>query len=135
MKKIVILLCALFALSSVFLFASCSEPEESESETMRTATCTVTWLNADGSEGNNTAAGTYGAWFDDDGNTTSFQSGYPYVYIESNELFSWTCGCHPNNSQSAYPCTVVMQFRHTPTAGAVNVKVSFEISNGGGGWW
>ena len=49
MKKFVILLCALFALSSVFLIVSCSEPEESESETVRTATCTVTWLNADGS--------------------------------------------------------------------------------------
>ena len=106
-----------------------------QASTLTQATLDLVPLNADGREGNNTAAGTYGAWFDDDGNTTSFQSGYPYVYIESNELFSWTCGCHPNNSQSAYPCTVVMQFRHTPTAGAVNVKVSFEISNGGGGWW
>ena len=106
-----------------------------QAATLTQATLDLVPLNADGSEGNNTAAGAYGAWFDDDGNTTSFQSGYPYVYIESNELFSWACGCHPNNSRSADPCTVVMQYRHTPTAGAVNVKVSFEISNGGGGWW
>lgn len=99
------------------------------------ATLDLVPLNADGSEGNNTAAGTFGAWFDDEGNTTNFQSGFPYVYIESDELFSWACGCHPTNSQSADPCTAVMQYRHTPTAGAVNVKVTFEIKSGGGWWW
>ena len=92
-------------------------------------------LNADGTEGNNTAAGTYGAWFDDDGNTTSFQTGFPYVYLESDDLYTWACGCHPQNSQSADPCTVTMQFQHLKTAGAVNVKVTFEIKSGGGWWW
>lgn len=96
------------------------------------ATLALVPLNADGSEGSNTAAGTYGAWFDDDGNTTNFNSGYPYVYLESNDLFSWHCGCHPNNSWSCDDCTVTMQYRHAATASAVNVRVSFSIQ---GGWW
>jgi hypothetical protein len=96
------------------------------------ATLALVPLNADGSEGSNTAAGTYGAWFDDDGNTTNFNSGYPYVYLESNDLFSWHCGCHPNNSWSCDDCTVTMQYRHAATASAVNGRVRFSIQ---GGWW
>jgi hypothetical protein len=97
---------------------------------------TLVPLNADGSEGDNTAAGTYGAWFDSDGNTTSFQAGFPFIYLESNDLYTWNCGCHPNN---AYACTaspLTMQYRFSGTNAAlngkaVNVAVTFTIE----GWW
>lgn len=97
-------------------------------------------LNADGSEGNNTAAGTYGAWFDSDGNTTNFNSGSPFIYLESNDLYTWSCGCHP---WYAYACTaspLTMQYRFTSTNAAingraVNVQVVFTIESGGGWWW
>ena len=59
--------------------------------------------------------------------------GYPYVFIESDQLFSWACGCHPENSWDAEPCTVTMQYRHDATSSAVNVKVNFEIESSG--WW
>lgn len=93
-------------------------------------------LNSDGSEGTNTAAGTYGAWFDDEGNTTNFNSGFPYVYLESDDLFTWACGCHPYNSQSGEVHPVTMQYRYAGKDGkgkAVNVAVTFTLS--GGGWW
>ncbi len=97
---------------------------------------TLVPLNADGSEGDNTAAGAYGAWFDSDGNTTSFQAGFPFIYLESNDLYTWNCGCHPNN---AYACTaspLTMQYRFSGTNAAlngkaVNVAVTFTIE----GWW
>lgn len=104
-----------------------------EAAALNASTLALVPLDADGSEGSNTAAGTYGAWFDDEGNTTNFNSGYPYVYIESDDLFTWACGCHPSNSYSAEPCTVRMQYRHLATGTAVNVKVNFELESGG--WW
>ena len=104
--------------------------------TLSTSTLDLVPLNADGSEGTNTAAKTYGAWFDDEGNTTNFNSGFPYVYLESDDLFSWACGCHPYNSQSGEVHPVVMQYRYAAPDGqgkAVNVAVTFTLT--GGGWW
>lgn len=80
-------------------------------------------LNADGSEGTNTAAGTYGAWFDDNGTQ---QWSYAHVYIESNNLYSWSYGCHPDNCNARDSHTVTMQYRRGNKA--VNVKVVFFIS-------
>ncbi|MCR5820887.1 MAG: CotH kinase family protein [Bacteroidaceae bacterium] len=109
-----------------------------DASALNSSTLTLVPLNADGSEGNNTANGSYGAWFDNDGNTTNFSGGYPYVYLESDDLFSWSCGCHPTNSSSGNDCTVTMQYRHAATASAVNVRVTFSIdteSGGGWPWW
>lgn len=100
---------------------------------LKSSTLDLVPLDANGAEGSNTAAKTYGAWFDDEGNTTNYSSGYPYVFIESDQLFSWACGCHPENSWDAEPCTVTMQYRHDATSSAVNVKVNFEIESSG--WW
>ena len=80
-------------------------------------------LNADGSEGNNTAAGTYGAWFDDEGNTAPWAQGH--VYIESNSLYSWSYGCHPNKCWYGETHTVTMQYRLKNKA--VNVVVTFYV--------
>ena len=80
-------------------------------------------LNSDGEEGNNTAAQTYGAWFDSYGDTAPWASGH--VYIESNSLYSWSFGCHPDNCESGHAHTVTMQYRLGNKA--VNVKVTFYI--------
>ena len=80
-------------------------------------------LNTDGTEGNNTAAGTYGAWFDTDGDTGPWGSGH--VYIESNNMYSWSYGCHPDNCQKGHTHTVTMQFRRGSQA--VNVVVTFTV--------
>jgi hypothetical protein len=65
-------------------------------------------LDADGDEGTNTAAGTYGAWFGNNGNTTEWAFGH--VYVESNDLFVWNYGCHPNNCWPGDSHTVRMRF-------------------------
>lgn len=107
------------------------------SSTLSSSTLKLVPLNADGSEGTNTAAGTYGAWFDSDGNTVSY-SGDSHVFIESNDLFTWSCGCHPYNCASGDVHTVTMQYRYGASDGtvkAVNVAVTFTMTGGGGGWW
>lgn len=80
-------------------------------------------LNADGSEGKNTAAGTFGAWFDDKG-TQEWGSG-AHIYIESNDLYIWGYGCHPDNCGKNHTHIVTMQYRRGSKA--VNVKVTFTL--------
>lgn len=101
--------------------------------TLSAATLELVPLDADGQEGSNTAAGKYGAWFDADGNTTDFNSGDPHVYLESNDLFSWSCGCHPYNCYGDDVHTVRMQYRHAASKQAVNVAVTFTVVSDG--WW
>ena len=81
-------------------------------------------LNADGSEGTNTAAKTYGAWFDAEGDTGAWAAGH--VYIESDSLYSWAFGCHPDNCWYDETHTVTMQYRRG--AKAVNVVVTFHVN-------
>lgn len=80
-------------------------------------------LNADGTVGSNTAAGRYGAWFDAQGNTNPWSSGH--VYIESDELYSWKYGCHPDNCFSGEKHTVRMQYRRGDWS--VTVVVEFDM--------
>lgn len=82
-------------------------------------------LDADGQEGWNTAAGTYGAWFDADGNTASYQWSDVHVFIESNELYSWKYGCHPTKCHSGDTHTVSMQYQRGSKS--VDVVVAFTI--------
>lgn len=81
-------------------------------------------LNTDGSEGNNTAAGAYGAWFDEDGDTGAWAIGH--VYIESDDLYLWAYGCHQEHCWYGEQHTVTMQYRRG--AKAVNVIVTFNIN-------
>lgn len=81
-------------------------------------------LNADGTEGGNTAAKVYGAWFDSDGNTVLW-GGDTQVYIESDDLYSWAFGCHPYNGYYGESIEVTMQYRRGRKA--VNVVVKFKI--------
>lgn len=83
-------------------------------------------LNADGAEGRNTAAKQYGAWFDVSGNTVDW-SGDARVYIESDNLYTWSYGCHPDNTSIGNEYTVTMQYRRG--AKAVNVVVRLIINN------
>ncbi|MBQ2199843.1 MAG: DUF4859 domain-containing protein, partial [Bacteroidaceae bacterium] len=85
-------------------------------------------LNSDGSEGNNTAAGTYGAWFDEYGDTNSWGRGH--VYIESNNLYIWNYGCHPNNCSpwdGNHTVTMQYQYNDSGTLKLVNIVVTFHI--------
>ena len=82
-------------------------------------------LNADGYEGSNTAAGTYGAWFDADGNTADYSWGNVHVYIEANNLYSWAYGCHPDNCAEGDTHVVTMQYQRGEKT--VNVVVTFSI--------
>ncbi|MBR1668250.1 MAG: CotH kinase family protein [Bacteroidaceae bacterium] len=82
-------------------------------------------LDEDGSVGWNTAAGRYGAWFDDDGDTADYGWGDVHVYIESNELYSWRYGCHPYNCQQGDVHTVTMQYQRGNKT--VDVIVTFTI--------
>jgi hypothetical protein len=80
-------------------------------------------LNIDGSIGNNTAAKRYGAWFDKQGSTNGWNVGH--VYIESDDLYSWAYGCHPDNCGSGDTHTVRMQYQRGNKT--VNVIVTFTI--------
>ena len=82
-------------------------------------------LNADGSVGQNTAAGRYGAWFDAKGNTAEFNWGNVHAYIESNDLYSWAYGCHPHNCRKGDAHTVQMQYQRGSKT--VDVMVTFTI--------
>ncbi|MBQ6964210.1 MAG: CotH kinase family protein [Bacteroidaceae bacterium] len=80
-------------------------------------------LDADGEVGWNTAAGRYGAWFDEYGDTNEW--GWSHVYIESDELYSWKYGCHPDNCKAGDKHTVTMQYQRGSKT--VNVIVTFTI--------
>ncbi len=105
-----------------------------DASSLNASTLELVPLNADGTEGNNTAAGTYGAWFDADGNTASYSNGNVHVFIESDNLFSLNCGCHPQNCAGDDEHTVRMQYRHAASAKAVNLRVTFSIANDGWHW-
>lgn len=88
-------------------------------------------INPDGTEGTNTAAATYGAWFSSDGYTINWNNN-SHVYIEiSSDLFNWTCGCHPDICQGNDKHTARMQYKYQ--AGKilkkVNVVVNFTIAD------
>ena len=106
------------------------------SSALTSSTLELVPLNSDGSIGSNTAAGTYGAWFDADGNTVSFSTGEQCVYIESNDLWTWNCGLEQSNTWSGEEYSVTMQYRYATGSSEgklVNLKVTFSIT--GGGWW
>ena len=96
-------------------------------------------LNADGSVGKNTAAGEYGAWFSGAGNTVSYSAwGFdtndlPHVFIESNDLYSWSCGLYPDRCVNGDYHTVRMRYlwvtRNGESSGNnhVDVTVNFTI--------
>lgn len=80
-------------------------------------------LDTDLTEGVNTAAGTYGAWFDEDGDTNGWAMGH--VYIESDDLYIWRFGCHPDN---CYPGdTHTVRMRYGRRGQTLDVEVQFVV--------
>ena len=93
-------------------------------------------INPDGSVGNNTAAATYGGWFNSKGYTTIWNTD-SHVYIEiGSDLFNWACGCHPDICQGNDKHTVIMQYQYQvgTKLKKVNVVVNFTIADDDGGW-
>lgn len=84
-------------------------------------------LNTDGEQGSNTAAKTYGAWFDQWGNTN--QWAYGHVFIESDDLYEWSFGSHPDNCHAGDTHTVRMQYSrgYWFNAKTIDVEVTFVV--------
>ena len=89
-------------------------------------------LNTDGSVGQNNTNGTFGGWFDGDGNPRVWNGGHVYIEVFE-DLFNWECGvrkdtCFDNEH------TVTMQYRYQvgSTLKKVNVRVHFTIEYN---WW
>ena len=90
-------------------------------------------LNANGSTGGHTAQGTWGAWFDNDGNVEDY-GGNSRVFIEpknlsTSDVYSWNYGCHPNHCQKgdqyvASMCYAITRNRQTSY---ITVSVHFGI--------
>jgi len=99
-------------------------PKEVITQLMGVTPNTLVPLNADGSQGSNTAAGRYGAWFDENGNTNPWAWGH--VYIESDDLYTWHYGCHPDNCQSGHTHTVRMQYARNRKT--LTVTIHFTIA-------
>lgn len=80
-------------------------------------------LNVDGSIGNNTAAKTYGAWFDSKGNTNQWASGH--VYVESDNMYSLAFGCHPDNCSKGH--THVVTLLYGTYTNEVKLEITFNV--------
>ena len=93
---------------------------------------TIVPLMADGSEGQNRTNGTFGGWFDANGNPGAYAQGHVYIEV-FDDLFNWDCGLYQDNCYDEEH-TVVMQYQY-PVDGKrlkVNVRVHFTITSG---WW
>ena len=92
-------------------------------------------LNRDGTEGQNHTNGTFGGWFDEDGNPGYFGDGHVYIEVFE-DLWTWSCGLYQNNCyDDSHTVTMQYQYPHEGTLLKVNIEVSVNISNIGGGWW
>lgn len=96
------------------------------------ANLSIVPLNNDNSEGENHTNGTYGAWYDADGNTCYFNDGHVYIEVFHN-LWNWNCGLYQYNCFDDHH-TVSMQYQypHNGTLLKVNVDVNFTITHN---WW
>ena len=93
---------------------------------------TLVPLNTDGTPGPNNTNGTYGGWFNGDGNPRVWNGGHVYIEVY-NDLFNWECGVR-NDTCYDSEHTVNMQYRYQvgTTLKEVNVRVHFTIQYS---WW
>lgn len=98
-------------------------PEETVVQLLGGNPRSLTPLNTNGTAGYNTAAKKYGAWFDTYGNTNQWAMGH--VYLESDDLYVWNYGCHPDNCHRNDNHTITMQYKLNKKT--VNVVVTFNI--------
>ena len=89
-------------------------------------------LNTDGSVGPNNTNGTFGGWFDGDGNPRVWNGGHVYIEVFG-DLFNWECGVR-NDTCYDREHTVTMQYQYQigSTLKKVNIRVHFTIEQG---WW
>ena len=104
----------------------------SENE-FRNARVKLSALNANGKEGGHTAQGTWGAWFDANGNVIDYYAD-SHVFIEPKDLntsdvYSWNYGCHPNNCQKGDQHVATMRYAITRNrqTSYITVPVHFGI--------
>jgi len=91
-------------------------------------------LNTDGTEGENHTNGTFGAWFDGDGNPGYWESGHVYIEI-FDDLFNWNCGVHPYNCyEESHKVAMAFKYQQGETLKKVTINVNFTIDNAWGGW-
>ena len=80
-------------------------------------------MNKDWSEGENTAAGVYGAWFGSSGTVAWGSSSI--AYLEGSDMLSFGYGMHPDNSSSS--CVCRLQYQDKENERAVNVEVTVSL--------
>lgn len=104
-----------------------------EADELQEANLSIVALNHDHSEGENHTNGTYGAWFDADGNTCYFNDGHVYIEV-FHDLWKWNCGLYQYNCfDEQHSVTLQYQYPHNGTLLKVNVDVNFTIT--GNDWW
>ncbi len=81
-------------------------------------------MNKDWSEGENTASGSYGAWFGSSG-TIGWGSS-SIAYLEGNDMISFVYGMHPDNRSNSCVCRLQYQDKQNETACNVEVTVSLK---------
>lgn len=98
----------------------------SESDISR-ASVTLISLDSDGEEGWSTANGTWGAWFDEDGDVCSWGD-ESHVFIEpsntsTSDVYSWNYGCKNDVCQSGDKHTVYFKYTVSLNYQALEIKV------------
>ena len=93
---------------------------------------TIVPLNTDGTEGPNNTNGTFGGWFDGDGNPRYWEGGHVYIEVY-NDLFSWKCGVRSDTCyDDEHTVAMQLQYQVGTTLKKVNIRVHFTIEFG---WW
>jgi len=97
------------------------------------STVTLSALNVNGTVGGHTAQGTWGAWFDVEGNVANWASAH--VFVEptnktTSNVYSWVYGCHPDNCRMGDQHTVRMRYSITRNGQTsyVTVTIHFGIN-------
>lgn len=80
-------------------------------------------MNKDWTEGENTAAGAYGAWFGSSGTVAWGSSSI--AYLEGSDMLSFGYGMHPDNKTSS--CVCRLQYQDKLNELAVNVEVTVSL--------
>ena len=89
-------------------------------------------LNTDGTVGPNNTNGTFGGWFDGDGNPRVWDGEHVYIEVYD-DLFNWTCGVRNDTCyDDEHTVTMQYQYQDGTTLKLVNVRVHFTIERG---WW
>lgn len=84
-------------------------------------------MNYDGSEGENTAGGDYGAWFDNMGTTNWDHGDLTYIEIDSSSPFYCGTGCHQSHVNAGDEVTMRLQYRDMTSLKACNVEIKASI--------